>query len=83
METSAILYTRSDSGLCDEMKTILARVGTRIPFHLEEIDISTDVALERRYGLEIPVLYINGAKAFQYRTTEEELRKFFEKLFHC
>ena len=79
MEMSAILYTRSGCGLCDEMKTIVERVGTRITLHLEEIDISTDVELERKYGLEIPVLYINGAKAFRYRTTEEELWRFLEK----
>ena len=31
--------------------------------------------LERRYGLEIPVLMLNGRKVAKYRVTEAELRR--------
>ena len=46
---------------------------------LEEIDISTDPELEARYGLEIPVLLVDGKKAAKYRVTEEELRRMLQR----
>ncbi|MBI3796610.1 MAG: glutaredoxin family protein [Deltaproteobacteria bacterium] len=46
-----------------------------MPFTLEETDISLDPELEARFGQEIPVLFINGRKAFKYRLTAGELRR--------
>jgi len=57
------------------MKAVVRRVAHTLPLELEEIDISTDPALEARYGLEIPVLMVGGTKAAKYRVTEEELRR--------
>ena len=57
------------------MKAIVARVGATVPFVLEEIDISADAGLETIYGLEIPVLMVDGRKAAKYRVTEAELRR--------
>ena len=64
--------------MCDEMKAVIERVAGRIApgtLALEEVDISSDPALAERYGLEIPVLLIDGRKAAKYRITEEELLK--------
>ena len=41
---------------------------------LIEIDISTDFALERRYGQDIPVLLIDGAEVARHRIGEHDLR---------
>jgi glutaredoxin-like protein DUF836 len=71
------LYSRPGCHLCDEMKIVVQRVARSAsePVTIEVLDISTDAALEARYGLEIPVLLINGRKAAKYRVTEEALRK--------
>jgi glutaredoxin len=69
------LYSRRDCCLCEEMKAVLAQVRQGIPFDLEEIDISTDPELEIRFGQEIPVLFVNGRKAFKYRLMASELRR--------
>jgi hypothetical protein len=61
------------------MKTVLAQVRQGTPFALEEIDISTDPDLEARFGQEVPVLFINGRKAFKYRLTVGELRRRLER----
>ena len=45
------------------------------PARIEEINIANDPELEARYGLEIPVLLVNGRKAAKYRVTEEELTR--------
>jgi hypothetical protein len=71
------LYSRPGCHLCDEMKIVVQRVARSAsePVTIEILDISTDATLEARYGLEIPVLLINGRKAAKYRVTEEVLRK--------
>jgi len=63
--------------LCDEMKALVQRVARTAaePIAIDEIDISTDADLEARYGLEIPVLLIDGKKAAKFRVTEEDLTR--------
>ncbi len=72
------IYSRPGCHLCDEMKAVVTNAGCSFPIALEEIDISTDPALEARYGLEIPVLIIDGKRVAKYRVTEEELRRMLE-----
>jgi glutaredoxin len=74
-----IIYSKPDCHLCDEMKRIVRRVlAGRADISLEEIDISSDPALLDRYGLEIPVLMIDGTKVAKYRITEAELGRMVE-----
>lgn len=70
-----VLYTRRDCCLCEEMKELLQRVSGNYPLDLAEVDIDGDPMLQARWNQEIPVLFIEGRKAFKYRTTEPELRK--------
>jgi thiol-disulfide isomerase/thioredoxin len=69
------LYSRPGCHLCDEMKEIVYPIARELGGTVAEVDISTDPELEARYGTEIPVLLVNGRKAFKYRLTERELRK--------
>jgi thiol-disulfide isomerase/thioredoxin len=72
---SLTIYSRPGCHLCDDMKALVARVAhaSALPIAVEEIDISTDPALEARYGLEIPVLLADGKKVAKYRVSEKEL----------
>jgi thiol-disulfide isomerase/thioredoxin len=70
------IYSRPGCHLCDEMKSVVQRLmRADASIAVEEIDISTDPDLEARYGLEIPVLLVDGRKAAKYRVTEEELAR--------
>ena len=71
------LYSRSGCHLCDEMKALVTRVTREAgdSVALEEVDISSDPKLEARYGIEIPVLIVNGRKVAKYRVTEAELAR--------
>jgi thiol-disulfide isomerase/thioredoxin len=69
------IYSRPGCHLCDEMKDVVRRVAQSVPLSLEEIDISTDPSLEARYGLDIPVLMVEGKKAAKYRIGEDDLRR--------
>ena len=67
------LYSKPGCHLCDKMKEVIDVVAARVPFALEVVDISTDPDLQARYGLQIPVLVIDGTKVAKYRVTESEL----------
>jgi len=69
------LYTRKGCCLCDDAKRVLESVRRRAAFDLDEVDIDTDAALRTIYNDEIPVIAINGRKAFKYRVNEQELLK--------
>jgi hypothetical protein len=57
------------------MKAVIARVIADSSAMVEEIDITSDPDLEARYGLEIPVLMVNGRKVAKYRIGEADLRR--------
>ena len=69
------LYTRAGCCLCDDAKLVLAAARTRAGFEFEEIDIDADANLRRLYNDEVPVVAINGRKAFKYKVTEADLLK--------
>ena len=75
MTAELLLYTRKECCLCEEMKLTLGRVAERVSFTLQEIDVDTSPGLQAKYGTEVPVLFINGRKAFKYRLTAKELEK--------
>ncbi|HET8564125.1 MAG TPA: glutaredoxin family protein [Candidatus Binatia bacterium] len=73
MSRQITLYTRRECCLCEEMKSILREVAERYPLTIEEVDVDSSPELQERYGNEVPVLFINGRKAFKYRVTAKEL----------
>jgi glutaredoxin len=73
--TRVTIYSRPGCHLCDEMKAIVLALARSMPLDVQTVDISLDPALEAKYGLEIPVLEIDGRKAAKYRVSEDELRK--------
>ncbi|MFQ5960902.1 MAG: glutaredoxin family protein [Candidatus Methylomirabilales bacterium] len=68
-------YTRRDCCLCDEVKGVVHEVARAYPVDFSEVDIDQDPDLRARFDQQVPVLFIEGRKAFKYRTTEPELRK--------
>ena len=73
--TKVTIYSRPGCHLCDDMKELVRNVARTIPLTLEDIDIYGDDALEERYGLEIPVLFVNGERVANARITENDLRR--------
>jgi len=68
------LYGRPECHLCHDMRAVVEALRADVPFELEEVDVDGDPALAAAYGEEIPVLLVNGRKAFKYRVTPAELR---------
>jgi glutaredoxin len=69
------LYTRPGCCLCDDAKLVIAEARRQATFDYEELNIDTDPELRRLYNDKIPVITINGAKAFQYKVRLNELLK--------
>jgi glutaredoxin len=69
------LYTRAGCCLCDDAKRVLLDARRRAAFDFEEIDIDRDPTLVAAYNDDIPVIAINGRKAFKYRLTMPEFLK--------
>jgi glutaredoxin len=67
------LYTRPGCHLCDEARTELQRLRARLPFTLQEVDITTDDALHLRYLERIPVVALDGEELFDFFVDEPVL----------
>lgn len=68
------LYTRVGCHLCDDAKEVLEAVRREKPFELDVVDVDTDPALVALYTDEVPVITIEGRKAFKYRVDAAALR---------
>ncbi|MGB9197704.1 MAG: glutaredoxin family protein [Terriglobales bacterium] len=71
-----ILYSRKGCHLCEIVKESLNKLHRQTAFRWREIDVDSDSETRRLYNDEVPVVFINGRKAFKYRMDEQEfLRK--------
>ena len=73
MTPTVTLYTRPGCHLCDEARATLQRLQRRTPFAIEEVDITTDDALHRRYLERIPVVALAGQELCDYYVDEARL----------
>ena len=69
------LYYAQECHLCESARRVLAQVRAEVPFELDEIDITGDAELERRYRERIPVVLIDGEEAFTYFVYPDALRR--------
>ncbi|MGB8060911.1 MAG: glutaredoxin family protein [Candidatus Sulfotelmatobacter sp.] len=67
-----IVYSRKGCHLCEVVKESLSKLSRRGSFTWREIDVDTDAELRRQFNDEVPVVFIDGRKAFKYRMDEQE-----------
>jgi glutaredoxin len=71
-----VVYSRKGCHLCEIVKETLAKLQRRGGFTWCEIDVASDDELRRQFTDEVPVVFIDGRKAFKYHMDEREfLRK--------
>ena len=68
------LVTREGCTLCDEMLAELAALGTEhsLP-RVALVDVDSDPQLQRRWGLKVPVLLLDGSRVCETRLDRGEL----------
>jgi predicted DCC family thiol-disulfide oxidoreductase YuxK len=79
MKVQVILYSKPGCHLCEVMKQELTKADCAELYELQEINIESDAELLARYGLDIPVLMIEGGEAFRHRLTAEAFRSHLTK----
>jgi glutaredoxin len=69
------LYGKPGCCLCDEAREAVAAVRRERGFELEEVDVSLDPVLHRRYGERIPVVALDGREELELHVDAAELRR--------
>jgi glutaredoxin len=75
MTAKLTLYSRKDCCLCADMKATIKVVAAHQLLTIDEIDVDGSSELREKFGNEVPVLFIDGRKAFKYRVTVAELTR--------
>jgi glutaredoxin len=75
MPHEVILYSRHGCHLCEVVKESLERLTQRASFTWREVDIDADENLKQQFNTEVPVVFIDGRKAFKYHMDEGEFLK--------
>jgi glutaredoxin len=72
---SVVLYTRDGCSLCDKAKQVILAVRREVEFEFAEVDIGWEGDLYEDHKHSIPVVEIDGRRAFKYRVDADELKK--------
>jgi hypothetical protein len=62
------------------MKQVIAEAAGGLEIRLRETDVSGNADLERRFGNDVPVLFVNGSEAVRHRATAADLRRRFQEI---
>ena len=76
------MFSRPGCHLCDKAREVIEQVQRCYAFDFQVVHIDKDPALEATYGTEIPVIRINGNRAFKYRVDRAELERKLERLWN-
>jgi glutaredoxin len=68
-----VLYTKAGCCLCDDAKQALQVARAQVEFTVREVDIETDRDLYEAHRNDIPVIEIDGRRAFKHRVTAQML----------
>ena len=85
MSDSAVrieMFSKPGCHLCDEAREVIEQARSHYPFEFRIINIENERKLEAVYGSEIPVVRINGNRAFKYRVDSQELERKLRRLWN-
>jgi glutaredoxin len=70
-----VLYSGQGCSLCERTRSQIERLRVELGFELEEVDITGVDELEARYREWLPVVEIDGERAFVYFLDEAAFRR--------
>jgi glutaredoxin len=73
-EPRVTLYSRPGCHLCDEARALIEQVCAETGEAYAEISIADDPDLERRFGHEVPVTFVDGRQHDYWRVDRSRLR---------
>lgn len=69
-----VLYSKPGCHLCDDARLVVERVCAETGVSYDEVDITTDPALMKAFGDQIPVTFVDGEQHDFWRVDEARLR---------
>ena len=76
MTSRLTVVHRDGCGLCDEMIADLQTLGRSLALPpVDVVDVDADPELQRRYGVQVPVLLLDGTFVCRFRLDVEELQR--------
>jgi hypothetical protein len=70
-----VLYTRDGCSLCVTARAVILAVRREVEFGFSEVDIGWEGDLYEDHKHDIPVVEIDGRRAFKYRVDAQELKR--------
>jgi glutaredoxin len=74
------IFTRPGCHLCEVAKSNVLAAGCADEFVLEEVNIDLDPAARAQYQYDIPVIFINGIKAFKHEVLPGDFKRKLRRL---
>jgi len=78
-EPRVTILTRPGCHLCDVAKDVMRRLAGSHGVAWREVDVETDITLEREYGDRLPVILLDGVEHGYWRVEEERLLRDLER----
>ena len=69
-----VLYYTEECHLCERARATVGALRDELDFELAEVDVSGDAELEARYREWLPVVEIDGERAFVYHVDPDGFR---------
>jgi glutaredoxin len=70
-----VLYGARGCHLCERARATIDEVRAELAFELDEVDITGDAELEALHREWLPVVEIDGERAFVYHVPPDALRR--------
>lgn len=67
------IMSRRECGLCDSAKVVIRRAADQGLCTWESMDVDRDKALLVRYGMDVPVVLVDGTERFRHRIDADAL----------
>ncbi|HVA01260.1 MAG TPA: glutaredoxin family protein [Terriglobia bacterium] len=68
-----VVYSKPSCCLCEKVKVQLGRLREKHEFAWQEVNILEDRGAYEKFKDEVPVVFVNGRKAFKYHLDEKRL----------
>jgi len=69
------IYSRPGCHLCDRARAVIEEFRGTYAMTLRTINVETRAEFEKQYGMDIPVVFVNGEEAFRHRVDRTELER--------
>ncbi len=76
------VMSRHECGLCESAKTVVGRASARGLCSWECVDVDRDKSLLVRYGMDVPVVLVNGTERFRHKVDADAFNTILEA-FRC